>query len=122
MANRTTGDPPEVTGLGPAQIFQFAKERADAMLKIQKELLDEYEKASHAWLARVKSEVDLWSDLATKVAASHSIPEGLETYRSCVSQRVQMAVEDGQRLFDETQKMIATITKSFNGQAKETKE
>ena len=31
---------------------------------MQKELLGEYEEASHAWLARVKSEVELWTGLA----------------------------------------------------------
>lgn len=85
------------------------------MLKVQKELLNEYEEAARAWAARVKSEIELWSDLAAKVTASHSIPEGLEAYRDFASQRIQMAVEDGKRLFDEGQKVISVVTKSFKG-------
>ncbi len=65
------------------------------------------------WIARVKSEVDLWSDLATKLAASHSIPEGLEAYRDCVSHRLQMAADDGKTLFEEGQKIIGAVTKSI---------
>jgi hypothetical protein len=45
---------------------------------LQKEIVDVYEQASRAWLVRVKSEVDLWSDLAGKLTASHSFPEAHE--------------------------------------------
>ena len=77
--------------------------------------MDTYEEASRAWLSRVKSEVELWSNLPSKLTATHSVPEGLETYRDCVSQRVQMAAEDGRRLFDDGQKIIGVITRSLNG-------
>ena len=98
---------------GMAGIMQLGKERTEAMLAVQKQLLDGYEEASRAWIARVKSEVELWSELAAKLSASSSIPEGMEAYRECVSHRMQMAAEDGKRLFDEGQKIIGTLTKSF---------
>ena len=50
-----------------------------------------------------------------QLTATHSVPEGLETYRDCVSQRMQMAAEDGRRLFDDGQKIIGVITRSLNG-------
>lgn len=121
MARGTTGDATAPAGVGPAQFLQLGKERTEAMFKMQKELLDEYEKASQAWVARVKSEVELWSELATKVTASRSIPEGLEAYRDCVSQRMQMAADDGRRLFEDGQKIIASVTKAVaNGLAEKT--
>jgi len=120
MAHKTTADAAIPAGPDAAQFFQFGKERTEAMLNLQKELLDEYEQAGRAWLERVKSEVELWSDLAAKVTASQSLPEGLEAYRDCVSQRMQMAAQDGQRLFEEGQKLIATVTK-LNGQVGQTK-
>jgi hypothetical protein len=61
------------------------------MVNMQKELLDAYEQASGAWLARVKSEVDLWSELAAKLSATRSMPEALESYQKFVTQRMQMA-------------------------------
>jgi Phasin protein len=97
-----------VTGM-----MQLGKERTEAMLAVQKELLEGYEEASRAWIARVKSEVELWSHLAAKLSASASIPEGMEAYRECVSHRMQMAAEDGKKLFEEGQKIIGTLTKSF---------
>lgn len=121
MARGITGDATAPAGVGAAQFLQLGKERTEAMFKMQKELLDEYEKASRAWVARVKSEVELWSELATKVTASRSIPEGLEAYRDCVSQRMQMAADDGRRLFEDGQKIIASVTKAVaNGLAEKT--
>lgn len=121
MARGITGDATAPAGVGAAQFLQLGKERTEAMFKMQKELLDEYEKASRAWVARVKSEVELWSELATKVTASRSIPEGLEAYRDCVSQRMQMAADDGRRLSEDGQKIIASVTKAVaNGLAEKT--
>lgn len=105
MATKTTGD--------ATQLLQLGKDRTDAMLNVQKELLDAYEEASRTWAARVKSEVELWSELAKKLTATRSVPEGLEAYRDTVSQRMQMAAEDGRRLFEEGQKIIAAVSRSL---------
>src|SRR5690242_7283215 len=85
-----------------------------AMLNLQKELLDAYENASRAWLARVKSEVDFWSKLTAKLSSTKSPPEALEADRECVAQRMQMAAEDGQRLMEDCQKITQKITRSMS--------
>jgi hypothetical protein len=85
------------------------------MLDMQKELLETYEQASRAWLARAKSEADLWSELATKLSASRTFPDALGAYQECVSQRMQLTAEDGRRLFDECQKITQKITQSLSG-------
>jgi hypothetical protein len=41
---------------------KVGKEQTDAMVNMQKEILDAYEQANRAWLERVKSEVEFWSD------------------------------------------------------------
>jgi hypothetical protein len=79
----------------------------------KKELLEAYEQASRAWLARVQFEVVLWSELATKLIATRSVPEALEAYTKCVSQRMQMTAEDGQRVFKDCQQITQKITKSL---------
>src|SRR5262245_55561133 len=71
---------------------------------LQREMLEAYEQLNRAWLDRVQSEVALWSDLATKLAAVGSFPEALEAYVNCLSKRMQMTAEDGQRLFNGYQK------------------
>lgn len=97
---------------GQAQIAQFQKQCRDSIFDVQKELMSAYEEASRAWIARVKAEVEMWSELAAKLSAARSIPEGMETYAHCVSERMQMAVDDGRRLFVEAQKIIGTVTRS----------
>ena len=92
-----------------------AQEGSEAMVNMQKELLDVYEQASRAWLARVKSEVDLWSDLASKLSATRSMPEALESYQKFVTQRMQMAAEDGRQLVEDCQKITQKMTLSLSG-------
>lgn len=103
----------------PTDFVKLGKERTDALLAMQKELLDTYEQASQAWVSRVKSEADLWSDLAAKLTGTHSIPEALSVCQQTMAQRMQMASEDGKRMSDEAQKVMKTITTSLsNGSPK----
>ncbi len=94
--------------------FQLGQGQSEAMLNVQKELLGAYEEASRAWLARVKSEVDLWAGLAAKLTATHSVPEALAAYQECVAQRMKMAAEDGQRLANECQKGMNKINQALS--------
>jgi hypothetical protein len=90
--------------------LKLGTQQTEAMLGMQKDLLDAYEQASSAWLARVKSEVELWSDLATKLAATPSAPEALEACQKSAAQRMQMAAEDGRRLSEDCQKTMHKVT------------
>ena len=75
--------------------LNLGRDQTEAMLSMQKEFLDAYDQSSRAWLARVKSEGDLWSELAKKLSETRSAPEALAAYQQCVAQRMQMAAEDG---------------------------
>jgi hypothetical protein len=101
-------------GAGAAQMLQFGKDRGETMLKVHKEVLEAYQEAGQAWVNRVKSEVEFWSELANKLATSRSVPEGLETYRDGIAHRMQMAAEDGHRMYEESQKLIAAMTNSVS--------
>src|SRR5258708_1173027 len=92
----------------------LGKEQTEAIVSMQKELLDAHDQSSRAWLARVKTEVDLWSDLAKKLSATQSVPDVVGAYQQCVAQRMQMAAEDGRRLYDDCQKITQTITRSLS--------
>ena len=116
MAEKTTGTGmnPIDSGLGPAQVLQFGRERTETMLKTHRELLDAYQEASRAWVDRVKSEVEFWSELAAKLAASRSIPEGLEAYSGAISARMEMVAEDGRRMLADGQKMMSLVMHSVS--------
>ena len=84
----------------------------DAKFKLQKELLDAYEAVLHTWLARVKSEIDFWSDLAASMQNARSIPEALDVYQQSIGRRVQLAAEDGRRMLEDCQNALSIITRA----------
>jgi hypothetical protein len=101
----TVGSPAAKADLPP-----FVNWGQEQTLALQKELLASYEQVNRVWLARVQSGVGLWSDLATKLTATKTVPEALEAYAKCVSERMKMAVDDGRLLADEAQQITQKIT------------
>ncbi len=110
MTSKTAEAHPIGPPLRPEHLLGFGSQSPDAILNVQKELLDVYSQTAQAWVNRVQSEVKFWSELATRLSASRSVPEGLEAYRDGVAERMQMAIEDGRRMFEEGQKIIAAAT------------
>jgi hypothetical protein len=88
--------------------------RPNDAANLQKELLDAYQQANRVWLDRVKSEMELWSELATKLSATRSVPEALGVYQKGVAERMQMTAEDGRKLFDECQNITQKITRAMS--------
>jgi Phasin protein len=110
MISKTSG----ATGsFGTTPIFNWGQGQTEAMATLQRELLEAYEQASRGWLARVQAEIDLWSQLAAKLPATHSVPEAMQAYQECIAQRMQMAAEDGRRLSEDCQKVMRKITTSL---------
>jgi hypothetical protein len=113
MTNRI-GNGPAAAAVGPESLLKLGREQTEATFKIQKEVLEAYEEASRAWLARVQSEVDLWSQLASKLAATRSVPEALGAYQESVAQRMQMAAEDGKRMSEDCRGIMNKIAGSLS--------
>lgn len=97
--------------LGSLPFLSIGKEHTEAMFEMQKEVLKAYEETGRAWIERVKAEVALWSDLAAKLTASRTMPDGLQACQDTFVQRIQMVADDGRRLFDDGQKIIASISR-----------
>src|SRR5215470_18565756 len=91
---------------------ELANERTEAMLRLQTDLLDLYDQASRDWLAQLKSEAELWSGLATKLAGTRSVPDAIKSYQEWISQRVEMAAADAQRLSDECGTIMQKINRA----------
>ena len=99
------------TPFGPEQFFNFGMAR-DTTTSLQHDLLAIYARSGQAWLTRAQQEMELWSGLAARVAASRSIPELADAYRDYLWQRIDLAVDDGRRLFVDSQAIMSKITKS----------
>jgi hypothetical protein len=99
---------------GADNLLKLGREQTAATFKIQQDVLEAFEQTSRAWLARVQSEVELWSQLAAKLSTTHSVPEALSAYQESVTQRMQMAADDGKRLSSDCQELIGRITRSLS--------
>jgi len=111
---------PTSSATGSAPFFGIGQMPIEAGMALQKELLDTYQKLAFAWLARMKSEAEIWSQLAAKLAVLHSVPEAVEAYSKSVSQQMQMTVEDGQHLIQDCQQITQKITEAVsNGRFRE---
>jgi hypothetical protein len=113
MTNAANEPGPTSAGGGPELFFQAGKERAEALLDMQKELFVTYQEVCRNWQMRAKSEIDTWSQFAKELTEAHSFPEGLQAYRHCLSQRMQLAADDGKRLLDDAQKVVGAVTRSY---------
>jgi len=87
--------------------------QTDAAVAVQKAFLESYDQASRTWLARMQSEVSLWSDLANKLSTTQSVPEAVEAYSKCVSQRMQMAADDARQFVGDSQQAVQKLAKSL---------
>jgi hypothetical protein len=99
---------------GMAPYLALGKERTEAVVALQKRLLDAYGQSSCAWLDRIRSETEFWSDVATMMTAPRSVPEALMGHQQCVAERIRMIADDGRRLCEDGQKIVATITQAMS--------
>ena len=97
----------------PMPFFNPRQEPAEAAAAVQKELLEAYRQAGRAWLARVQSEVALWSELAFRLNDVRSVPDAAEARAKCASQQMPVTAEDGQRLLSDCQHIAQEITSSL---------
>ncbi|HJS31782.1 MAG TPA: hypothetical protein VJ924_07305 [Alphaproteobacteria bacterium] len=99
---------------GMAPFLELGKEQTAAVIALQKRLLDAYGQSSCAWLDRIRSETKFWSDVATMVTAPRSVPEALMGHQQCIAERIRMIADDGRRLCEDGQKIVATITQTMS--------
>jgi hypothetical protein len=97
-----------------AAFGEAGKQRAQMLAAAQSELLAGFQELNKYWVARAKSEADLTSDLLTKLMSTRSIPEGATAYQEWSKRRMEMAVQDGQRLFADGIKLMETSVRLFS--------
>ena len=112
MASRETLNASKATA--PPDVANWGRHQTETVLNLQKTILESCEHASRAWIDRMQSEISLWSNLATKLGSTKNIPEAFETYAKCMSQRMQMAADDGRRLAEEAQQMTQKLAQSLD--------
>jgi phasin protein len=97
-----------------AELGEMGKKRTEAMAAAQTELLDEFQEIGQRWVARAKSEADAASQLVAKLTSARSVPETATAYQEWASRRMQLAIEDSQRLFTDGLKLMETSARFFS--------
>ena len=60
--------------------------------------MEVYEQAGRDWTDRVRAEMELWTEFGKKLTSTKSVPEAMQAYQQALSQRMQMAAEDSQKV------------------------
>lgn len=97
------------SGLG-----ETGKERTEAMVAAQAEFLERLREINQYWLERAKSEAELATDLAAKLTHARSAPETATAYQEWATRRMQLVLEDGQRLFADSVKLMERSARLFS--------
>jgi Phasin protein len=98
----------ELPNLIPPEFAAMGKQRLDALLAMQKELMETLQEVNRRWFDRLQSEMTLASEFAEKLSAVHSIPETATVYQEWASKRMEMAADDAKRLLADSQKLAET--------------
>jgi len=92
--------------------LKYGRTQFEAVIEMQKEVLETYERISHEWLDRVKSEGELWNEMAKNISAAKSVPDTLAAFQECATKRMQMAADDGRRILNGGQAMASAFTRT----------
>jgi hypothetical protein len=93
--------------------MKAAQVPTEAFAGLQKDIIESYEEASRAWLERVRTEVDLWSQFTGKLAGIRSPSDAVGIYREWFGEHMKMAADDGRRLTDHWQHFVEKLTHSL---------
>lgn len=75
------------------------------------ELLAICERLATIWDRRARSELELWKTLRLELAETSTVEEALRAYAENAAQRMRMALENAQRIFEEHQEIAARFSR-----------
>ena len=96
----------------PAGFLKAGKGQAEALTALQKELMEAYEEAGRSWSERMRTEMELWTELGKKLTSTHSVPEAMQIYQQSLTRRMQMAAEHSQKFAADCQKFAQKIART----------
>jgi len=118
LSEKSTASSASALNVAPAEFAEMGKRRLEATIRIQTDLLDNWQEMNREWLSRVQSEVDLASELTSKLTAARSVPDAATACQEWAGKRMNIFAEDGRRLVADSQKFMQTSARLFsNGQA-----
>ena len=96
--------------------------QAEALTAFQKDMTEVYERVGRDWTNRLQTEMELWTELGKQLTSTKSTPEVVQAYQQAMSKRMQMAVEDSQKVAANSQKVTQKIMKLMGNSSNASKE
>lgn len=100
-----------LSGFMPVQLAGMAKQRVEAFVQMQTELLEKLQDANRQWFDRAQVEANLVSEFASKLTSARSLPEAAAACQEWTSRRFEMMAEDSKHLLADTQQFMETGTR-----------
>jgi len=97
----------------PPEFAEFGGKPVVALIEMQKQLLDSFDEANRAWLARARLEAVFGIELVNKLAMARSVSAVAAAYGECMNRQLDMLAEDGSRILDDSRKLINSSTRLF---------
>jgi phasin protein len=95
--------------LSPA--LTAAQKQLEAFAQTQSELASKATEINRFWVDRGQSEARLASELTSKLAAAHSIPDAMIAWQEWSLHRLERMAEDGKHLAADIQEVIKAGTR-----------
>jgi hypothetical protein len=103
------------SNLIPPQFAAMGKKRLEDFVAMQAEQMEKLQEMNRSWLERMQSEATLASEFAAKLTAARSVPEVAAAYQEWATRQMEMAAEDGKRIFADAQKLAETGARLLSG-------
>lgn len=110
---------PKVSDPGPATpeaetgIDKANRRAANFVFGAQKLMLEELVFAGNEYMERAQTEMRLFSEFASKIAAAHSVRDFKTMYEECGKHQIEFVRRDCDRLFKHSERMIDAASKLF---------
>src|SRR5215471_13992020 len=97
-----------------SELVETARKRIEALLEVQKELMQTLEGINHDVFSRAKKEADIASEFVSKLAGARSIPDATTTYQEWASKEMELLAADGRQMFEHGGKIMQASRRLFS--------
>jgi hypothetical protein len=98
----------------PSDLIEASRKRIEALLEVQKELMQTLEGINHDVFSRAKKEADIASEFIGKLAAARSFPDATTTYQQWATKEMELLSSDGRLMFAHGEKIMQASRRLFS--------
>jgi hypothetical protein len=99
--------------LSPSELVDVAKNKIEAVMEVQKEMMQTLGGINHDLFIRAKKEAELASEFVTKLAGAWSVPDATTTYHEWATKEMDLLSADGQQMFEHGEKIMRASWRLF---------